>query len=340
MKALVYDSAKNFSVKEVEKPKIKDNQVLVQVKACGICKTDVHIHEGEFMSKFPLIPGHEFTGIVVERGKDAGSIEIGARVACDNTELCGHCYFCQKDQPLYCENFYSLGVNGPGGFAEYVAVNFDKVFPIPDSMDFDTASFAEPLACAVHGMDRIDLKCGDDVLLFGSGPTGMLLAQLIKYNGAANLIVAAPTKFKLDILESMGIQTIQIDRNDYSKHTNELTKLFPRGFDVVIDATGYAPMLEQCFNFAKRGAKVVVYGVYGENETISINPYQFFEKEYSLFGSFAQTHCFDRALKYLEKGIVKVDQMITHRFPLEKFEEALEMVINGRTHIKVNIVFD
>jgi D-arabinitol dehydrogenase (NADP+) len=104
----------------------------------------------------------------------------------DNTVLCGECYYCRRDQPLYCENFYSLGVNGPGGFSESVLVNQDKVFPISDSLSFDEASFTEPTACAIHGMDMIDLSFGDDVLVFGSGPTGIILAQLLKAGGAAN----------------------------------------------------------------------------------------------------------------------------------------------------------
>lgn len=126
-----------------------------------------------------------------------------------------------------------------------------------------------------------------------------------------------------------------MDRNDYGKHTKLLKSRFPHGFDVVIDATGSAKVLQQCFNFAKRGAKIIVYGVCDENETITVNPYAMFEQEYKLIGSFAQTHCFDRALKYLELGIVKVDDIITHTFPLEKYDEALDLMLNGKTNIKI-----
>ncbi len=338
MKALVYSEPKKFSIQDVDRPQCGPKQVIIQVKSCGVCKTDVHIHQGHFISRFPLTPGHEFAGVIDEVGSGVVVFKKGERVTADNTVLCGECYYCRKDQPLFCENFYSLGVNGPGGFAEYVLVNQDKVFPISDALSFDQAAFAEPTACAMHGMDMIDVQCGDDVLLFGSGPTGIILAQFLKYGGAGNLVVAAPTKFKLDLIEELGIaRTVQVDRNDHSVHTKKIKEMFPRGFDIVIDATGFAPMLEQCVQFSKCGAKVIVYGVCSEEDRIQVSPYEFFAKELKLIGSFAQTHCFDRALKYLENGTVKVNRLVTHSFPLVEYDKALGTVINGRDNIKVMI---
>jgi D-arabinitol dehydrogenase (NADP+) len=336
MKALVYSQPQQFAIMERENPVCGRNQVLIRVKSCGICKTDVHIHHGSFISKFPLIPGHEFAGVIKKLSNDVTGFKKGDRVVADNTVLCGECYFCRKDQPLYCENFYSLGVNGPGGFAEYVAVNQDKVFSISDRLSFDEAAFAEPTACAVHGMDMIDVKLGDDVLLFGSGPTGIILAQLLKSGGAGNIVVAAPTKFKLDLVAELGIgQTVQIDRNDPLIHEKRIKELCPRGFDIVIDATGAAPVVERCVKYAKRGAKIVIYGVCDEKEQIRLSPYEIFAKELKIIGSFAQTHCFDRALKYLENGLVKVNKLITHQFKLDDYGEALNAVISGKDSIKV-----
>lgn len=280
MKALVYEEPRKFSVKEVPEPECGPHQVLIRVMACGVCKTDVHIHHGHFISRFPLTPGHEFSGIVEGTGEAVTAFKAGDRVTADNTVLCDECYYCRRNQPLYCKNFYSLGVNGPGGFAQYVVVNQDKVFPIPDHLSFDEASFTEPTACAVHGMDMIDLTFGDDVLMFGSGPTGIILAQLLKAGGAGNLVVAAPTRFKLDSIEKAGIaRTVQVDRDDYSKHRRVLKEMFPRGFDVIIDATGHAPMVEHCLEYVKHGSKIVVYGVCDEGEDIKVNPYEIFEKE-------------------------------------------------------------
>ena len=339
MKALMYNEPRNFSIKEVNIPKFSENQVLIKVKACGICKTDVHIHNGSFISKFPLTPGHEFAGIIEEVGPKVSAFKKGDRVVADNTMLRGYCYYCRKNQPLYCENFYSLGVTGPGGFAEYVAVNQDKVFLISDNLTFEEASFTEPTACAVHGMDMINVHFGDDILIFGSGPTAIILAQLLKYGGAGNLVmVALPTKFKLDLVEQLQIaKTVQLDKKDYSQHERKLKEMYLEGFDIIIDATGSASITEQCVKFAKKGAKIVVYGVCNEADTIKISPYEVFAKELKIIGSFAQTHCFDRAIKFLENKVVKVDKLITNRFRLDEYEKGLHTVMEGSKSLKVII---
>lgn len=338
MKALVYSEPQKFSIKEVDVPKCGENQVLIKVKICGICKTDVHIHNGSFISQFPLTPGHEFTGVIDTIGSKVTAFKKGDRVVADNTVLCGECYYCRRNQPLYCENFYSLGVTGPGGFAEYVVVNQDKVFKIQDHLSFEQASFTEPTACAIHGMDMIDVQNGDNILMFGAGPTGIILAQLLKYGGAGNVVVAAPSKFKLDILNGLGItKTVLMDRNDSSIHEKEIKSMFPQGFDIIIDATGAASVTEQCFKYAKKGSKIVVYGVCDEKDRISVSPYEIFSNEYKLIGSFAQTHCFDRAVNALETGIVKVDKLVSHSFSLDDYQKGLETVMSGKQSLKVLI---
>lgn len=338
MKALVYKEPKKFEIQDVKIPECKENQVLIKVVACGICKTDVHIHNGEFISQFPLTPGHEFTGTIEVVGEKVSAFKKGDRVVADNTVLCGECYYCRRNQPLYCDNFYSLGVTGPGGFAEYVVVNQDKVFNISDNLSFEEASFAEPTACAVHGMDMIDVQNGDNILMFGAGPTGIILAQLLKHGGAGNLVVAAPTKFKLDIIEELGLgQTVVMDRKNESVHENIIKGMYPKGFDIIIDATGSSAVTQSCFKYAKKGSKIVIYGVCSEEERISVSPYDIFSNEYKIIGSFAQTHCFDRAINALEKGIVKVDKLISHRFSLDDYSKGLDTVMSGKQSLKVLI---
>lgn len=328
MKAIVYSAPREYELKEVPKPEPKANQVLIKVMACGVCRTDMHIHEGDFISKFPLIPGHEFTGEIAELGADVKGFAVGDRVVGDNTVLCGECYYCRRNQPLFCENFYSLGCNGPGGFAEYVVVNYDKVFHISDTLTYDQAIFAEPLACAVHGMDVIAPKCGDDILIFGAGPTGILLTQLLKYGGASHLVVCASSREKLDYIREKGYaDTVYMDREDYSKHTEEIKERYPQGFDIVIDATGAPKVLEQCFAFPKKAGKIIVYGVCASDARISVSPYQIFNNELKILGSFAQTHCFDRAVKYLESGIIQVDGLVSGYYSLEEFGKAMHTMV-------------
>lgn len=338
MKALVYTAPEQYSIQNLPDPKVGPNQVLVQVQRCGICKTDLHIHHGRFISQFPLTPGHEFCGKIVEVGSGVPDWKVGDRVTCDNTVLCGYCYYCRRNQPLYCQNFYSLGCTGPGGLAEYALVNADKVFRIPDHLSFDQAAFTEPLACVVHGVDMLDVQCGDRVLVFGAGPSGILLAQLLKHCGAAPVVVVAPTQFKLDVLNHLGIEhTIRMQRADFTGHVQEVRSLAPEGYDIVIDATGYAPMIEHAFQFTKMGSKVLVYGVCDEEDRIRVSPYWIFRNEIKLIGSFAQTHCFERALRYLAQDLTRVNELITHRLGLQDYGEALRLLADGKQNLKIVI---
>lgn len=338
MKAIVYDSPGHFSLQEVENPRPDPDSVIIKVKACGFCKTDLHIHHGRFISQFPLIPGHEFTGIIDEIGSEVEDFQVGDKVVADNTILCGHYYYCRKDQPLFCENFYSLGVTGPGGYAEYVKVKAEKLFKT--KLDWLEAIFVEPTACAVHGMEMIKVNPGDDVIQFGAGPTGIILAQLIKHGGAGNLVVCDPNDFKLDKLKDVADRLMIINRKDHEAQMKEMLKDYPKGFDIVVEATGIPEMFEECHLYAKYGGKIIAYGVYPEEASIQINPYEIFRRELKIIGSFAQTHKFEAAIKMLEHGQVQVKDLVTHQFPLEQYQEALDVVQESRDKIKVAIVFD
>ena len=334
MHAIVYDAPQQFSYREVATPEIAPDEVLIRVRSCGICGTDLHIHEGEFLAAFPLIPGHEFAGEVVSTGTAVEDVKVGARVVCDNTELCGHCFYCRRDQPLFCENFLSHGVNISGGQAEYIAIKAEKVFPI-QNLTWQEAALVEPTACAIHGIDIIALKPGSSVLLFGAGPTGILLAQLLKLNGAAQLTVAAPSGPKLDLVSRIAADdVVQIDRNDAQYHREQLLREYRSGFDYVIEATGSPQLCNEALQYARPGGHIVVYGVYPVNARINWSPYEIFQKQLPIIGSFAQTHCFDRALSYLESRQLKVNEMVTHAFALEEYERALE-TLRSREGIKI-----
>src|SRR5438105_11697695 len=132
MRAVVYDRPRSFAVADVPTPEPGPGEVRLRSAITGVCGTDLHIHEGGFDSRYPLIPGHEIVGLVDSIGEGVGDLQVGQLVAADNTVLCGHCYYCRRDEPLFCQNFYSLGVNGPGGFADFVLVRAEKCFAVDD----------------------------------------------------------------------------------------------------------------------------------------------------------------------------------------------------------------
>ena len=157
---------------------------------------------------------------------------------------------------------------------------------------------------------------------------------MIKHCGAARLVVADPGQFKLDLVSKLGADDVVcVDRQDSSVHRRKIKKLQPRGFDIIIDATGVPEVVQECFDYAKKGSKIMMYGVCPEEARISISPYDVFQNEYKIIGSFAQTHCFDRAIEALGSGTVKVKELITHRFRLEDYAQALDIVSKpGKKH--------
>lgn len=338
MKAVVYEAPRQFTVREVPRAEPAPGQVRLRVKMAGLCGTDLHIHEGGFFSRYPLTPGHEIVGTVDAVGEGVTTPQVGQKVVADNTVLCGSCFYCRRDQPLFCRNFYSLGVNGPGAFAEHVVVRAEKCFAA-DDLDDLAAVMTEPTACAVHGMDVLALRPGSDVLLFGAGPTGLVLAQLLVHGGAARVTVAAPTEFKLELAREFGVDhTVRLDRNAPGTAAGALEANAPEGYDVVVEATGALGVAEMCVPLTRDGGTVLVYGMAAEADVLGLRPYDIFRRELTIKGSFAQTHCFDRALLALRSGRVRTDGIITHRFGLDEFGRALSALRDERACLKAAVV--
>ncbi|KAI9799285.1 MAG: hypothetical protein M1833_004163 [Piccolia ochrophora] len=340
MKALRYEKPKEYGIVEVPLPTVRDNDVLVKVKACGVCGTDLHIHEGEFLAKFPLIPGHETIGVVAALGKNVKGFKVGDRVAADNSELCNECFYCRRGELLLCENFEAHGVTMNGGFAEYCAYGAGKVFKIENLSDID-ATLLEPASCACHGLDRIAPKMGSSVLMFGAGPTGLVLAQLLRQNGGCHVVIAAPQGLKIDLARNLnaGDVYVELSRSDPGPQYQKIKDENPHGFDIVIEATGSVKVLEDAINYVRRGGKLVVYGVYSNSARVSWPPSKIFGDEITILGSFSETYKFPAAINYLDTGKVKVNGIVNKVFKLEQWGECLEAMRN-KSAIKAAITFD
>jgi len=329
MKAVVYDEPRKFEVREVAVPEPGAGEVLIRILVAGICGTDLHLHAGEFGPSYPLTPGHEFVGEVVSVGTGVAEDMIGRRFVVDNTGSCGHCLECRRARPAYCRNLVAQGVNAPGGFAEYVVTSSGRCFAI-DDLDAETAVFTEPVACVVHGLDVLGLRPGSNVLLFGAGPTGLILTQLLAGSGATELTVAAPTQAKLDLARARGAdRTVLLDRHNTAASFEELRQAAPDGFDVVIDATGALVLLAQTLALTRTGGTVFVYGMTPQSAVWPIAPYDIFRRELTIKGSFAQQFSFDRALSALRSGRVKTQGMVSRRFTLDAYGEALGAVADS-----------
>ncbi|KAF8273130.1 NADP+-dependent D-mannitol dehydrogenase [Lactarius quietus] len=337
MKALWYNAPRDFVIKNVPIPQIKDDEVLLKVHSCGVCGTDGHIHEGEFTSSFPLIPGHEAVGSIVELGKDVKGFAIGDRCVADVGITCDNCFYCRRGQSLLCENFRARGVSSEGGFAEYINYPQHKLYKINNLTD-EEATLLEPAACAIHGLDKLNPPVGIDVLLLGAGPTGLVLAQLLKLNGARKVTLAANKGIKMDIAKQLDAadEYIELDRQNPGAQWAKLKEDNPYGFDVVVEATGVEKLANESINYVRRGGTLMIYGVYENKALVHWPPSKIFGDEIRIIGSFSQTFCFPRAVAYLESKKIRVTGMVTDVFKLEEYQSALDKM-NSRGALKIAI---
>jgi D-arabinitol dehydrogenase (NADP+) len=336
MKAVVYDAPASYTITEVPTPEPRPGEVRVRVLQTGICGTDLHIHNGKFFAEFPLTPGHELIGPVDALGEGTEGFRVGEYVCVNPNMNCGLCEYCRAGHTLMCANLKGLGTNWPGSFAEYVSVPANLVYSV-DGIDPDVSVFTEPTACAVHGVQTLSPPPGSTALVFGAGPTGLLLSQLIARGGAVSVTVAASSAFKLKRAQDLGIDaTFLMDRSDLAGDAAKL-KAASGGFDLVVDATGAAAVSEQCVPLTRSGGTVMFYGVTEPEDLVRVSPYDVFRREITIKGSFAEINAFPAAIAALRSGRARTDGLITHRFKLADYAEALEALRSDRTVHKIII---
>lgn len=330
MKALVYDRPGVCSIRDLPMPECGADEVVIKVMAASICKGADRRHHttGHKLGRYPITTGHEFAGYVYQVGSEVTTCKVGDRVTADNAVPCGKCYFCQREMYTHCLDFNSVGHSIPGGFAQYLKVKENSVFQVPEHLSFNEACMTEPVACCIHAMDRLDVKYGEDVLVFGAGPNGIILAQLLRHSNANRVVCLAPTKAKLDLVEEYGVETIQMDRNDPEKATKEVFRRFPYGVDAIVDATGSASVLPNCFQLLKKQGRLLQFSSTKDDEDIVINPAYFYRNELQYYTSYCQVHEFGRAVDAMATGKVKVDRLVTKLYSLEDFPQAIEDVLD------------
>lgn len=327
MKALVLENARTPVIKDVPVPEIGTDDLLIRVKAAGICGTDVHIYEGEYFSEFPLIPGHEFSGVVEQVGKNVRAFMPGDRVTADPNIGCGKCYFCQINQQNQCEQLEAVGVTRNGAFAEYIAVPEHKAFHIGD-LSFQDAALIEPLACVVYGLQQTPIPIGAEVLIFGAGPIGLMLMQMLKHAGAARVVIVEGRENRRALANTLGAHhVVAVDGTE----RDVLKSLSKTGFDVVVDATGIPKVVEQMTIYARNRGILLYYGVCPKNDTIRISPYEIFRRDLKIYGAFALCNTFAPAIRFLQNQVVNVTSLLSHTFALEEFEEALATMRSGNS---------
>jgi len=318
VRAVLLHAPSEPEVVDAPDPAPAPGEVVIAVDACGICGTDLHIYDGDFApTPYPIVPGHEFSGEVVARG-DTEIVE-GTFAAIDPSLHCGRCSECRRGRGNLCLNWGAIGVTTDGAFAEYVRVPAANVYPLDERIPRTWGTIVEPLSCVVHAMDRLGSPFGARVLIYGAGTMGLLLAQVLRREGAAGVDVVDLRADRLPVARRVGA-------DDVGSSADELGA---ERWDVVVDATGSVSAIENGLGRVARGGTFLVFGVSPADASARFSPFRVYNEEITVLGSMAVLHSFGRAVELLASGAVDAAPLLTHRLPLESFGEALAQVRAG-----------
>jgi L-iditol 2-dehydrogenase len=336
MKAARLHGIGDLRVERVERPVIMaDDEVLIRIHACGICPSDIRPYTGIRSSSRDgaYTPGHEWAGEVLAVGAGVKDFSPGDRVVPSWRVVCGVCHYCKRGAHNRCENLARGRVRG--GFAEYGVAPAVSLLKIPDSVSFAEASFCEPVACCVNGSLESDIAFGDNAVIVGAGPIGLIHLQLAKHSGA-RVIVSDLIPERLEKARGLGADaTILASAEDPVERVKALTGGY--GADVIIACVGAPPALHQALDMADYGATINFFAGTYPPTILEIDPNFIHYRQVRLTGShdFTPYH-FETALRFIETGTVKVQPLISHDLPLDQVKRGFD-VVAGREGLKVMI---
>jgi L-iditol 2-dehydrogenase len=341
MKAALLSPEGRVEVVDTPVPALEEGDILVEMKACGLCGSDLEKLSGEYTAAPPVI-GHEAVGVVAEVGDGVEGLEKGDRVFPHHHVPCNECAYCTRGSPTMCPEYRRHHLD-PGGFAECFRVpawnvRGRGVVPLPDGMSFEVASFIEPLACCLRALDRVGVRSGDSVFIAGAGPMGLLLLHLLPQYRAGTAMVSEPSSVRRAFAEERGADAVFDPRvDDVSAGVLGMTE--GRGADVTLVASGSPAALAQGLKAVRRGGTVGLVGIPESGASVR-DASALVTREVSVISSNAATEDeTERAVNMLASGAVEVSSLVTHRVPLEDFPRAVEVALSAEA-VKVLVVPD
>ncbi len=319
MKAALLTSVGHIRIDERERPVVGEEEVCIKVNACGLCGTDIHIYEGTFPARPPLVLGHEYAGTVIEVGSRVAHVKSGDSVAVDPNIACGVCHFCRKGKIHLCERLTALGVHIDGGFQEVSKAPAGQVYRLPESMPLKWGAMAEPVSCCLHGIDLAAIEPGDTVAILGAGAIGLIMLQLAKLSGASKIFVVEPNTRRQTLAKKLGADLC------WTPERVAFQALDGGGVDVCIECSGTPGGFASAIEYAKRGGTVVVFGVSDQGLQTSISPFEVYYKELQIRGAFVNPSTFSRALELLAAGKLCLDDILTRAVPLADLQGAIAL---------------
>jgi 2-desacetyl-2-hydroxyethyl bacteriochlorophyllide A dehydrogenase len=333
MRAVEFSAPEQISIQKVDDPVCEADEVVIKVLQSGICGTDLHIIHDDYHSTFPIIAGHEFVGEVVDTGKQVTTFQPGDRVAVDPNLYCGECYFCRQEQSNHCLNWQGVGITRSGGFAELVAAPARACYIVPQSLTDTQAAFIEPLSCVIYALKRLRTWPADEVLIFGSGPMGLLLVQAMRHTGASKIVVVEKQPERRDLALKMGANVAIAPDADLRK---QLFAQAPYGYAIVIDASGASEVIQSALQYLKPRGQYLQFGVTSQGLTVQWEPYEIYHKDLTIIGSFALCYTFQPAVAWLANRVVEIEPLVSHILPMEQFQQGFKAFADGKT-LKVHI---
>ena len=319
-------------LEDIDKPTVGHNDVLIRVKRTAICGTDIHIYQwDDWASKtipVPLAVGHEFYGEVVECGVEVKGFNVGDRVSAEGHVTCGVCRNCRAGRRHLCMNTVGVGVNRAGAFADYLCVPAVNVFKLPDAISDEMASILDPLGNATHTALSFDLV-GEDVLITGAGPIGIMAVAIAKYAGARHVVITDINDYRLDLARKMGASVaLNVTSGSLDQTMTDLG--MEEGFDVGMEMSGNASAFRDMLRTMHHGGKIALLGIPPDEMAIDWNQVIF--KGLMLKGVYGREmfETWYKMSSMLQSGL-NVEPIITHRFPLEDYEEAFQLMESGQS---------
>lgn len=315
MRAIVFTAQNEVSLTDLPDPKPGPNDVVVEVKASGICHTDYEVLKGNYgIGAFPVVPGHEYAGLVVEVGAEVDTVCVGDRVVVDPNFECGTCRTCQRGWAHLCEKLGAYGVTAHGGFAELSLVRAENVHPIGD-MSYSRAALAEPIGCVLNGVDAVHADWMNEALIFGAGPMGLLMGLALRAEGVSKVIFCDISDDRLELAANFGFEAV-------ASGSGELQAWHHRA-DLVVEATGIPAVAAVMTDYIANGGKGLFFGVCPSDAKIDIAPFEIFRRQLTLAGSHSLNHNISRSMEILSVLGAQADKVVSHRSSQEDISQFL-----------------
>ena len=336
MKAAVYHSADDVRIEDMPKPKIGPDEVLVHMKACGLCGSD--LMDWYLRSRAPLVLGHEPAGIIVEVGRNVKDFKVGERVFVHHHVADLTCHYCVNGDYTMCPQFGQTHLD-PGGFAEYFRVPAPNLkvdtLKLPANVSYEEATLIEPVGCCIRAQNRVGIRKSDSVAVIGSGPSGIIHAMLAKCSGAATILVADLVDYRLKMAEHFGADvTVNPQKENLVETVRATTE--GRGADVVIVTAPNVKAVEDSVQVVRRGGRILLFAPTQPDQYARLSPHRLFFSEITVVPSYSVSHIETRtALQLISSGRINAKELITHRFPLNRIQEAFQTAARSKECLKV-----